>query len=153
MKLRLAPPIYLLLIGATVAFWSQLDALIYPADVFPRLVLVLVAVTAAIALIQDVAAGGSEEAMDRRFLFAFSVAIASGGYIWLITVIGYYVASALFLIVFYPVVNFAKDGAIPTPRLFMNATIATGFVIGAIYVVFALLLKINVPMLLVDGPI
>lgn len=153
MKLRLAPPIYLLLIVTAVAFWSQLDGLIYPADVFPRVILVLVAVTAAIALIQDMTAGGSEEAMDRRFLFALSVAVASGGYIWLITVIGYYIASALFLIIFYPLVNFAKDGVRPTPRLFVNASIATCFVIGAIYVVFSLLLKINVPTLLVDGPI
>lgn len=153
MKIRIAPPLYLLLIGAAVAFWTELDGLIYPANVFPRFVLVLVGICAAIALIQDLKAGGSEEAVDRRFLFACAIALAAAFYIWMITLIGYYPASALFLIVCYPLVHVAKDGVRRSGRLLLQAPLATAFVIGAIYLVFTILLKINVPMLLDNGPL
>ncbi len=152
MTIRYAPTLYLLLIAVAALFWTQLDGLLYPADVFPRVVLVLVAGSAMVALIQEFRAPGPSVG-DRRFLFACAVAASAAAYIWLITFIGYYLASTLYLMVLYPLVNIVKDGSPLTMRLLGTAGLATLVVISALYVVFTVLLKINVPMLFSDGPI
>jgi hypothetical protein len=152
MTIRFAPTLYLLIIAVAALFWTRLDGLLYPADVFPRVVLVLVAGSAIVALIQEFIAPGPSVA-DRRFLFACAVAASAAAYIWLITFIGYYLASTLYLMVLYPLVNVAKDGSPLTMRLLTTAGLATLVVISALYVVFTVLLKINVPMLFSDGPI
>lgn len=152
MAIRLGPILYLSLILLAVIFWTQLDGLLYPAGVFPRIILVVLAACSAIALIREIGTPEQHPAVNRRTVFAFAIAASTVAYIYAITVIGFYPSSTLYLLILYPLVNIAKDGARLSRYLLAGTVSATAIVIGALYVVFTVLLRINVPMLLDNGP-
>lgn len=147
MTIRFAPVLFVVLIATAVVFWTQLDGLLYPAGVFPRFVLVILAGSAAISLVREFTGAATAPVAGGRFLFACGIAVSAVAYIAVIGVLGFYVASAAYLMILYPLVNRVKDGRPLSLRLILNALAATVLVVGALYVVFTVLLRINVPML------
>lgn len=153
MAVRFGPIVYLSLIVLAVIFWTQLDGLVYPAGVFPRIILVVLAVCSAISLIREIVVPEQRSVINRRVIFAFAVAASTVVYIYAITIIGFYLSSTIYLLLLYPLVNITKDGADFSWRIFIGTISTTTIVISALYIVFTVLLRINVPMLLENGPV
>ncbi|WP_436644423.1 tripartite tricarboxylate transporter TctB family protein [Microbaculum sp. FT89] len=152
MAVRFGLVVYLTLILIAVIFWTQLDGLLYPAGVFPRFILVVLAACSVISLIREVAAPKQQPAINKRVIFAFAIAGSTVVYIYAITIIGFYLSSTIYLLLLYPLVNIIKDGAGFSRRLFIGTISTTAIVISGLYIVFTLLLRINVPVLLANGP-
>jgi hypothetical protein len=152
-SVRYSQVVCLLIIVIGGIFWNASNELVYPAYVFPRIVLSLIFASAAVALIVD-----STRARDplpfftSALLFAIVIAGTVVAYIVVIQYLGYYLTTAAYLFLTYLMVNRKKEGISLTLRFLAVAAVASIGVVAAIYVVFTVLLKINVPMLLPNGP-
>lgn len=147
MRMTYASGIYLIALTAVGVFWTQTNGLIYPAGVFPRIVLIVIAFTAAIALIREIRVPTVIRIMDRGFIFAICVSLSVAVYIAAVPKVGYYTASAVYLVLLYPVTMRVKDGRALTMRSLAAAFLTTAGVVASLYVVFSAMLKVNVPTL------
>ncbi|QIE56201.1 tripartite tricarboxylate transporter TctB family protein [Pikeienuella piscinae] len=148
MRVTYASGVYLIAIAAVGVFWAQTANLMYPADVFPRMILAVIGLTAVIALVREIREPTETKVLNRGFIFALCVSASVAVYIAAVPTIGFYTASAVYLALLYPITMRIKDGQTLTLRSVGAAILTTAGVVTALYVVFSAMLKVNVPTLL-----
>jgi len=125
-----------------LVFGTQMGNLTYFGIVFPRAVIIALAVSSAALLVKSWTGRGSGEAVDVRGIQTVALAAAlMVVWVFLIPYLGFYVSSVLACLFMMVLV----DGAARKPRTLITSLAIVALEVAAFYIVFAKLLVVPLP--------